>query len=50
MNTIKNLVFRGGGVRGIAYVGALKVMEEEGLLWEQPGWPGLLRDPSLRDC
>lgn len=30
--TYKNLVFEGGGVRGIAYVGALKVMEERGLL------------------
>ena len=25
----RNLVFEGGGVRGIAYAGALEVMEEE---------------------
>ncbi len=30
--TYKNLVFEGGGVRGIAYAGALKVLEERGLL------------------
>lgn len=28
----RNLVFEGGGVRGIAYVGALSVLEERGLL------------------
>ena len=28
----KNLVFEGGGVKGIAYVGALEVLEEEGIL------------------
>ena len=28
----KNLVFEGGGVKGIAYVGALKVLDEEGIL------------------
>lgn len=28
----KNLVFEGGGVKGIAYVGALKRLEEEGIL------------------
>ncbi|MBL4789301.1 MAG: patatin-like phospholipase family protein [Kordiimonadaceae bacterium] len=28
----ENLVFEGGGVRGIAYAGALKVLEERGLL------------------
>ncbi len=27
-----NLVFEGGGVKGIAYVGALEVLEEEGIL------------------
>jgi NTE family protein len=29
---IHNLVFEGGGVRGIAYIGALKVLEEKGIL------------------
>jgi len=28
----RNLVFKGGGVRGIAYMGALEVLEETGLL------------------
>lgn len=28
----KNLVFEGGGVKGIAYVGALEVLNEEGIL------------------
>jgi NTE family protein len=28
----RNLVFKGGGVRGIAYMGALEVLEEEGIL------------------
>ena len=28
----KNLVFEGGGVKGIAYVGALKVLEQENIL------------------
>lgn len=28
----KNLVFEGGGVKGIAYVGALNVLDEEGIL------------------
>lgn len=28
----KNLVFEGGGVKGIAYVGALQVLEEKGIL------------------
>ncbi|UCE64155.1 MAG: patatin-like phospholipase family protein, partial [Nitrospirota bacterium] len=28
----RNLVFEGGGVKGIAYVGAMKVLEEEGIL------------------
>ncbi|HAF61675.1 MAG TPA: hypothetical protein DCK95_05060 [Anaerolineaceae bacterium] len=28
----RNLVFKGGGVRGIAYIGALEVLEEEGVL------------------
>jgi len=28
----RNLVFKGGGVRGIAYIGALEVLEKEGIL------------------
>ena len=28
----RNLVFEGGGVKGIAYVGAMKVLQEEGIL------------------
>ena len=28
----KNLVFEGGGVKGIAYVGALEILDEEGIL------------------
>ena len=28
----KNLIFEGGGVKGIAYVGALEVLEKEGIL------------------
>jgi len=28
----KNLIFEGGGVKGIAYVGAMKVLEKEGIL------------------
>ena len=28
----RNLVFKGGGIRGIAYMGALKAMDEHGLL------------------
>ena len=28
----KNLVFEGGGVKGIAYVGALEVLDKEGIL------------------
>ncbi|NEW06891.1 patatin-like phospholipase family protein [Paenibacillus sp. SYP-B3998] len=28
----KNLVFEGGGVKGIAYIGALEVLDEEGIL------------------
>ena len=30
--TIENLVFRGGGVKGIAYCGALKVLSDLNLL------------------
>lgn len=32
MNTIENLVFEGGGVRGIAYAGAIEVLEEKDVL------------------
>lgn len=32
MSQFKNLVFEGGGVKGIAYVGAMKVLEEKGVL------------------
>ena len=28
----RNLVFKGGGVRGIAYIGALEVLEEQGVM------------------
>ena len=28
----RNLVFEGGGVKGIAYVGALEVLDKEGIL------------------
>ena len=28
----RNLVFKGGGVKGVAYIGALKVLEEKGSL------------------
>ena len=30
--TYRNLVFKGGGIRGIAYMGALQVLEEMGIL------------------
>lgn len=30
--TYRNLVFKGGGIRGIAYIGALEVIEEQGIL------------------
>ena len=32
MATYRNLVFKGGGVRGIAYIGALKYLYEHGLM------------------
>ena len=28
----KNLVFEGGGVKGIAYVGAMEILEKRGIL------------------
>uniref|UniRef100_A0A6M3IW57 PNPLA domain-containing protein n=1 Tax=viral metagenome TaxID=1070528 RepID=A0A6M3IW57_9ZZZZ len=37
---IKNMVFEGGGVKGIAYVGALEVFEEQGLLKNVEGFGG----------
>lgn len=30
----ENLVFKGGGVKGLAYVGAIKILEEKGILGE----------------
>ncbi len=32
MYPFKNLVFEGGGVKGVAYVGAMKVLEQKGIL------------------
>ncbi len=32
MSQFKNLVFEGGGVRGIAYAGAIKVLGEKAML------------------
>lgn len=32
INNIKNLVFEGAGIRGLAYVGALKSLDEQGIL------------------
>lgn len=32
MNQFRNLVFEGGGVKGIAYAGAIKVLEEKGVM------------------
>ena len=32
MSQFKNLVFEGGGVKGIAYAGALQVLEAQGVL------------------
>jgi NTE family protein len=32
VGSYRNLVFKGGGVRGIAYMGALQVLEEKGVL------------------
>ena len=32
MSQFRNLVFEGGGVKGIAYVGAMEVLEEKGIL------------------
>jgi len=28
----KNLIFEGGGVKGITYVGVIKVLEEKGVI------------------
>ena len=32
MSQFRNLAFEGGGVKGIAYAGAIKVLEEENIL------------------
>lgn len=32
MTSIQNLVFQGGGVKGIAYAGAIRVLEQQGVL------------------
>jgi len=32
MDAFKHLVFEGGGVRGIAYAGAIEVLESNGIL------------------
>lgn len=37
---IRNLVFEGGGVKGIAHIGALKKLEEKGLLNNVTGYAG----------
>ena len=43
---IKNLVFEGAGVRGIAYVGALEVLEEMALLKKVEKVGGTSGEPS----
>jgi NTE family protein len=40
MQTISNLVFEGGGVKGIAYAGALQVFEQKGILAQIKGVAG----------
>lgn len=40
MDQIKNLVFEGGGVKGIAYAGAIKALEEQGILQNISGVAG----------
>jgi NTE family protein len=40
MSTITNLVFEGGGVKGIAYAGALQVLEGQGILQQLQGVAG----------
>ena len=32
MNNVKNLALKGGGVLGIAYAGAIKVLEDQNIL------------------
>lgn len=39
-NRPKNLVFSGGGIKGIAYLGAIKAIEEKNLLSEIKGYAG----------
>jgi NTE family protein len=36
----QNLVFKGGGVKGIAYVGALKALEEANVMAQITGFAG----------
>ena len=53
----RNLVFEGGGVKSIAYIGAMKVLKDEGILQnitrvgarlpEQSTLPCLLLDSQL---
>lgn len=38
--TFQNLVFKGGGVKGIAYVGALKALEEANIVVQIKGFAG----------
>ena len=40
MNTIKNLVFQGGGVKGLVYVGAIQELESQGILSDIEGVAG----------
>ncbi|MCB9345541.1 MAG: patatin-like phospholipase family protein [Lewinellaceae bacterium] len=40
METIKNLVFQGGGVKGLAYVGALQELDKQGIYAQVEGVAG----------
>ena len=40
MQEITNLVFEGGGVKGIAYAGAIQVLEQQGMLSKIQGVAG----------
>ena len=31
---VKNLVFEGAGIRGIAYAGVIEVLEKQGMCWK----------------
>lgn len=50
MYPFRNLIFEGGGVKGIAYVGAMQILAEEGILdqIERVGVP--VRVPSMPLC